>query len=80
MQPSMRMTVKFSSKKPAPNMGHVKNSTGQTMTNTCAPKNSAGYGDGVENPRTEKKLGCPYDCGICPEHKSHTSLSNHRHH
>jgi len=32
-------------------------------------------GDGVENPRTEKKLGCPYDCGICPEHKSHTSLA-----
>jgi uncharacterized radical SAM superfamily Fe-S cluster-containing enzyme len=35
-----------------------------------------GYvGDGMENPRTEKKLGCPYDCGICPEHKSHTSLA-----
>jgi len=32
-------------------------------------------GDGIENPRTEKKLGCPYDCGICPEHKSHTSLA-----
>lgn len=32
-------------------------------------------GDGVENPRTEKKNGCPYDCGICPEHKSHTALA-----
>jgi len=32
-------------------------------------------GDGLENPRTEKNLGCPYDCGICPEHKSHTSLA-----
>jgi uncharacterized radical SAM superfamily Fe-S cluster-containing enzyme len=32
-------------------------------------------GTGMENPRTEKKLGCPYDCGICPEHKSHTSLA-----
>jgi uncharacterized radical SAM superfamily Fe-S cluster-containing enzyme len=32
-------------------------------------------GTGIENPRTEKKLGCPYDCGICPEHKSHTSLA-----
>ena len=45
------------------------------MTNTCAQKNSVMYGDGMENPRTEKKNGCPYDCGICPEHKSHTALA-----
>jgi len=32
-------------------------------------------GDGVENPRTETKLDCPYDCGLCPQHKSHTVLS-----
>ncbi len=32
-------------------------------------------GGGLENPRTETKLGCPYDCGICPEHKSHTVLA-----
>ncbi len=32
-------------------------------------------GDGMANPRTEKKNGCPYDCGICPEHKSHTALA-----
>jgi hypothetical protein len=32
-------------------------------------------GNGLENPRTETKLGCPYDCGICPKHKSHTVLS-----
>ncbi len=32
-------------------------------------------GEGMENPRTEKKNGCPYDCGICPEHKSHTALA-----
>ncbi len=32
-------------------------------------------GDGVENPRTQKVNGCPYDCGICPEHKSHTALA-----
>ena len=32
-------------------------------------------GDGMENPRTEKRHGCPYDCGICPEHKSHTALA-----
>jgi uncharacterized radical SAM superfamily Fe-S cluster-containing enzyme len=32
-------------------------------------------GTGLENPRTETKDGCPYDCGICPEHKSHTGLA-----
>jgi len=32
-------------------------------------------GEGIANPRTEKKNGCPYDCGICPEHKSHTALA-----
>jgi len=32
-------------------------------------------GCGVENPRTETKKGCPYDCGLCPNHKSHTALA-----
>ncbi|MCW4020781.1 MAG: radical SAM protein [Candidatus Bathyarchaeota archaeon] len=32
-------------------------------------------GDGLENPRTETKLDCPYDCGICPQHKSLTVLA-----
>jgi uncharacterized radical SAM superfamily Fe-S cluster-containing enzyme len=32
-------------------------------------------GDGLENPRTETLRGCPFDCGICPNHKSHTILS-----
>jgi uncharacterized radical SAM superfamily Fe-S cluster-containing enzyme len=32
-------------------------------------------GTGLENPRTKTELGCPYDCGICPEHKSHTGLA-----
>jgi len=32
-------------------------------------------GSGLNNPRTETKLGCPFDCGICPQHKSHTSLA-----
>jgi uncharacterized radical SAM superfamily Fe-S cluster-containing enzyme len=32
-------------------------------------------GDGLENPRTQTRLGCPNDCGICPEHKSHTALA-----
>jgi len=29
----------------------------------------------IENPRTEIKEGCPFDCGICPNHKSHTVLA-----
>jgi len=32
-------------------------------------------GKGMENPRTKTVKGCPYDCGICPEHKSHTALA-----
>jgi len=32
-------------------------------------------GDGLRNPRTETKLDCPFDCGICPQHKSHTALA-----
>jgi hypothetical protein len=32
-------------------------------------------GDGLGNPRTKTVKGCPYDCGICPEHKSHTALA-----
>ncbi|MEM1586452.1 MAG: radical SAM protein [Candidatus Bathyarchaeia archaeon] len=32
-------------------------------------------GNGLENPRTVVKNGCPYDCGICPQHKSHTALA-----
>ncbi len=32
-------------------------------------------GDGLRNPHTTTKLGCPLDCGICPKHKSHTALA-----
>jgi len=38
---------------------------------------AAGYGRQgalMRNPRTEKNKGCPYDCGICPSHKSTTAL------
>lgn len=31
-------------------------------------------GTGVENPRTKVTKGCPYDCGLCPNHKSYTIL------
>jgi hypothetical protein len=32
------------------------------------------FGVPLDNPRTEEKKGCPYDCGICTEHKSSTVL------
>ena len=32
-------------------------------------------GSGLENPRTEIVKGCPFDCGICPEHKSYSVLT-----
>jgi hypothetical protein len=30
----------------------------------------------LENPITTERKGCPYDCGICPNHKSSTILAN----
>lgn len=32
-------------------------------------------GTKLENPRTQTVEGCPYDCGICPNHKSSTILA-----
>jgi len=31
-------------------------------------------GSGLESPHTEIVKGCPYDCGLCPQHKTHTIL------
>lgn len=31
-------------------------------------------GGGISNPRTRRNMGCPYDCGICNEHRSQTLL------
>jgi uncharacterized radical SAM superfamily Fe-S cluster-containing enzyme len=31
-------------------------------------------GHPINNPRRETKKGCPFDCGICPNHKSSTIL------
>ena len=31
-------------------------------------------GDGLDNPQTKTNKGCPFDCGICPQHKSSTLL------
>lgn len=31
-------------------------------------------GSGLENPHTKIVNGCPFDCGLCPQHKTHTVL------
>lgn len=31
-------------------------------------------GEGLLNPQTDPLKGCPLDCGLCPEHESHTVL------
>ncbi len=33
-------------------------------------------GGGLKNTNTEVKNGCPFDCGLCPNHKSTTILAN----
>ena len=37
-------------------------------------KESNFKGEGVENPQTPVNEGCPLDCGLCPDHQSHTIL------
>jgi len=32
-------------------------------------------GGKIENPRTETVRGCPFDCGLCPNHKTYTVLA-----
>jgi uncharacterized radical SAM superfamily Fe-S cluster-containing enzyme len=32
-------------------------------------------GLGLDNPRTQTVNGCPNDCGLCPNHKTHTCLA-----
>ena len=33
-------------------------------------------GKGLKNPHTKSVKGCPFDCGICPNHKTTTLLAN----
>lgn len=33
-------------------------------------------GRGILNPKTSVERGCPFDCGLCELHKSHTALAN----
>jgi hypothetical protein len=36
--------------------------------------NSKYWGSGLENPHTKTTKGCPFDCGVCPQHKTPTIL------
>jgi len=36
--------------------------------------NAKYVGSGLENPHSKTVKGCPFDCGICPQHKSPTIL------
>jgi uncharacterized radical SAM superfamily Fe-S cluster-containing enzyme len=36
--------------------------------------NARYVGTGLENPHTKTVQGCPFDCGICPQHKTPTIL------
>ncbi|MEM2937555.1 MAG: radical SAM protein [Candidatus Bathyarchaeia archaeon] len=36
--------------------------------------NAKYVGSGLENPHTKTVKGCPFDCGLCTQHKSHTVL------
>jgi len=38
-------------------------------------ENYGRVGKGLQSPRAKTEKGCPFDCGICPNHKSHTVLS-----
>jgi len=33
-------------------------------------------GDPINNPNTESKGNCPFDCGLCNHHQTHTMLAN----
>jgi uncharacterized radical SAM superfamily Fe-S cluster-containing enzyme len=32
------------------------------------------WGSGLENPHTKTEKGCPFDCGVCPQHRTPTIL------
>jgi uncharacterized radical SAM superfamily Fe-S cluster-containing enzyme len=39
-------------------------------------KKFARDGRGIKNPTVKGRIKCPFDCGLCSEHKSHTALAN----
>ncbi len=71
----MKKTIKFTSKKNAPITAHSKRFTGPTMDSTSELKPSNTLATESRIHELKQRLGCPYDCGICPKHKSQTVLA-----
>ena len=61
-------------KKSCPNHGNFKDVYWSNAEMYKWAQKFASLGSGIKNPRTERRRGCPFDCGICPSHKSHTVL------
>ncbi|UCG44704.1 MAG: radical SAM protein, partial [Candidatus Bathyarchaeota archaeon] len=62
-------------KKECPKHGHFQDLYWSDYSQYQRAEQFRYEGDGVANPRTEEKLDCPLDCGLCPQHKSHTGLA-----
>ena len=61
--------------KSCPSHGHYEDTYWSDFEQWERARSYSVLGGGLENPRTKRSLGCPYDCGICPNHKSHTILA-----
>jgi len=61
-------------KKNCPEHGHYEDIFWSDSEMYKRAQRYAEIGDGIQNPRTKTEKGCPYDCGICPNHRSHTIL------
>jgi uncharacterized radical SAM superfamily Fe-S cluster-containing enzyme len=60
--------------KSCPEHGTYEDTYWSDVAQWSRARNYSVIGGGLENPRTETLRGCPYDCGICPNHKSQTIL------
>ena len=71
----LEMDGKVIMKKTCPEHGDFEDVIWGNYSEYKRAENFLYNGDKIENPRTKVERGCPYDCGICPEHKSHTILA-----
>lgn len=63
-------------KKDCPRHGHFEDIywSDAALYHKFASYSSEGHG--VNNPKTKRQKGCPFDCGLCTEHKTNTLLAN----
>jgi len=62
-------------RKTCPEHGEYKDVYWSSVEDFHRAMKFAYVGIGLENPRTKTVNGCPYDCGLCPNHKTHTCLA-----